>query len=258
MAIWSASSVAVNTRSRPGQHGLGQRVGVGQRPQRGAQPAHAGRGPHALAHDVADDQDQPAVGQREHVVPVAAHVGLGRAGPEPGGQLDARAPRAAGRAAGCAAGSPRWTAPARTAGPAPARSRTGRPARPGRRRPASATGSSKSSSSEPMRAAGDRQVDLDPGPRPSATGTGRLVGQDAARRCGAPVAVGAVSATTRRTSATVSASASAAVACWSCSVRSSLRRSAASARRRSVTSETSTATPRTAPSPARAGNHCDW
>jgi hypothetical protein len=52
-----------------------------------ARSADSGR--HALSHDVTHDQHQAAVGQREHVVPVAAHVGVDRAGPEAGRDLQA-------------------------------------------------------------------------------------------------------------------------------------------------------------------------
>ena len=93
----------------------------------------------------------------------------------------------------------------------------------------SATGSSYSSSNEPIRPP-DTARSTCTRARPSVTGPGgSLARMSSAVR--APVATGAVSATTRRTSAMLSASPSAAVACWSCSVRSTLRRSASSARR---------------------------
>ena len=51
----------------------GWQVQVGQGVRGGAQLDHDRGGLGAVAHRVADDQGRPAVGQRDDVVPVAAH-----------------------------------------------------------------------------------------------------------------------------------------------------------------------------------------
>ena len=164
MAIWSASSVALKTLSRPGEHRLGQRVGMGQRPQRRAQPTHAGGGPHALAHDVADHQDQPAVGEAERRRTSRRPRPPRPSRPEPGGQLEAGH---LGQPVGQQAALQRHGGrplPLVQPGPFQARSRTGRPARRGTASSRSATGSSRLEQQRADAAAGHGQVDLHPGP----------------------------------------------------------------------------------------------
>src|ERR1043165_1792485 len=60
------------------------RVGAGG----GAQPAHGGGGVDAVAHDVPDDQRRLVVGQRDHVVPVAADLAGGLRGLVAGGEVE--------------------------------------------------------------------------------------------------------------------------------------------------------------------------
>ncbi len=67
------------------EHLVRRQVEAGVGPHRGAQLAHDGRGAHAPAHDVADDQGGAAAAEGDHVVPVAADRGLGAAGVVGGG-----------------------------------------------------------------------------------------------------------------------------------------------------------------------------
>lgn len=85
------------SHGRDGVHGVVEAVHDGTSrpgvvPGEGAQDvlqlSHAGRGGRIVAHDVADDEGERAVPQRERVVPVATDLRAGRRGLVPGGQLD--------------------------------------------------------------------------------------------------------------------------------------------------------------------------
>ncbi len=71
-----------------GQQLVRRQIDVGERTDRGAQPAHAGRGVQSVADDVADDQCHPRAGQGNDVEPVAADLGAGARGQIAGGDLD--------------------------------------------------------------------------------------------------------------------------------------------------------------------------
>ena len=86
-----------------------ERVGA----QRAAQPAHHRGGREPLAGHVAHHEADPAARDRDHVVPVAAHLGLGRGGPVARRDLEPGQLRAGDPAAGCAGASRRCGARAR-------------------------------------------------------------------------------------------------------------------------------------------------
>ena len=102
---------------------LRRQVEPGQGLRGGPQLAHDRGGGHGVAHDVADDQRDPAAGQRDRVVPVAADPG-GLGGRQvAGGEPHAGAAAAARPAASCAAARRRCTPRGRTAPPCRCRAR---------------------------------------------------------------------------------------------------------------------------------------
>ncbi len=68
-----------------GEEFVGRQVHVGEGADGRAEAAHGRRGRDAVSDDVADDQADPAAGERDHVEPVAADAREG-----PGGQIAVR------------------------------------------------------------------------------------------------------------------------------------------------------------------------
>ncbi len=80
---------AVQEPGRPGEHGVRAVALGGVGAQRDAQLAHEPRGPYVMALDVPHDQGEPAGGQRDQVVPVAADLESAAGRDVPGGHIHA-------------------------------------------------------------------------------------------------------------------------------------------------------------------------
>ena len=118
------------------QHLGGGQAGDGVGADGAAHLAHQRRRRSALAHDVADAEEDRVVAELEDVVPVAAGVGAGHPGPVLGVEQEALRLRGGSRAGRRAAARRRRRAPAGTAWRWTARRRPGSPPRwPTRRRP---------------------------------------------------------------------------------------------------------------------------